>query len=67
MSKKERQLRAALERSKVALDDWINTYASDFSSIAAVHAAARRFQHSGGTLAYIANIQRQNLEALKDE
>lgn len=58
-------LREALERSKTALDDWINTYASEFCDEERVDEAGQRIREGGGTLAYLADIQKQNRDALK--
>lgn len=57
-------LRDALERSKTALDDWLNTYASEFCDEERVAEAGKRIMDGGGTLAYIADIQEQNRVAL---
>ena len=61
----KKELRAALERSKTAIDDWLNTYASEFCDEARVSSAIKRIRVHGGTLAYIAGIQEQNRDALK--
>jgi len=47
-----------------ALDDWINTYASEFCGADRVAAAGKRIMDQGGTLAYIADIQEENRKAL---
>ena len=60
-----RALRAALRRSMVALDDWINTYASEMCDKARVEEAWKRIKDEGGTLAYIADVQELNRKALK--
>ncbi len=59
----ERELRAALTRSVTALDDWLNTYAPEFCDEARVKEASKRLRERG-TLAYIADVQEQNREAL---
>ncbi len=56
-------IKEALERSMVALDDWINTYASEFCDPKRVEEAAVRMRERG-LLAYLADIQEQNREAL---
>ncbi len=61
----KKQLREALDRSRVAIDDWLNTYASEFCDEERVAEAGTRIRESGGTLAYIADVQEQNREALK--
>ncbi len=47
-----------------ALDDWLNTYASEFCDEARVKEAGGRIMEEGGTLAYIADVQEQNHKAL---
>lgn len=54
-----------LERCRTALDDWINTYASDMCSDERVAEAVKRIGDNGGTLAYIAEIQQDVREYLK--
>ncbi|MFG1462328.1 hypothetical protein V5F77_05455 [Xanthobacter sp. DSM 24535] len=56
-------LEAALERSRIALDDWLNTYAEDCCDPARVAQAHERIGEVG-TLAYIADVQEQNRAAL---
>lgn len=63
-TERERLLEQALARSVTALDDWINTYASEFCDADRVAAASKRIMDQGGTLAYIADIQKRNREAL---
>jgi len=57
-------LRAALERSMVALDDWLHMYAADQCDPAKVLESAKRIAEAGATLAYIASAQQQNRAAL---
>lgn len=59
----ERELRAALKRSMTALDDWLNTYASEFCDEKRVMEAHARLDERG-TLAYIADVQEKNRRAL---
>lgn len=54
---------AALERSMVAIDDWLNTYAAELCDDARVAEARRRIGEYG-TLSYIATVQEQNRAAL---
>ena len=54
----------ALERSIVAIDDWLNVYASELCNQDRVDEANHRISNAGGTLAYIANVQQQNRAAL---
>ena len=61
----KKELQAALERSKTAIDDWLNTYASEFCNEERVKEAGVRIMKGGGTLAYIADVQEQNRRALK--
>lgn len=63
-SARERRLRKALERSSIALNDWLNTYASELCDEARVAEARKRIRDGGSTLAYIADIQEQNRKAL---
>lgn len=60
------RLRAALDRSRIALDDWLNTYAPDLCDEERVAEAERRIG-SVGTLFYIASVQEQNRAALGDQ
>lgn len=57
------RLRGALEQSRMALDDWLNTYAPDMCDekrVAEAHARIGQY----GTLYYIALVQEQNCAAL---
>jgi hypothetical protein len=63
---REQRLEAALARSVTAIDDWLNTYAPEFCDEARVKEARSRIMSEGGTLAYIADVQQQNREALKN-
>ena len=56
-------VREALERSIVAIDDWLNIYASAECDEQRVKEAKKRIREHG-TLAYIANVQEQNRAAL---
>ncbi len=51
---------AALDTSRVAIDDWLNTYAHDMCDEKRVKEARDRIYENGGTLAYIARIQEHN-------
>ncbi len=53
-----------LRRCSVALDDWLNTYASEFCDDARVAEAIKRIADNGGTLAYIAELQQDIKAAL---
>ncbi len=57
------KVEAALKRSMVALDDWLSTYADDMCHPDQVEASRARIAKYG-TLAYIADVQQQNREAL---
>lgn len=57
-------LQYALSQSMVALDDWINVYAPEFCNENRV-AEARKRVHQYGTLAYIADTQQINRNAMK--
>lgn len=56
-------LQTALERSGVALDDWLNLYASELCDQKRV-AEARDRVGGPGTIAYLAEVQAQNRQAL---
>lgn len=51
---------AALDTSRVAIDDWLNTYAHDMCDEKRVKVARDRIYENGGTIAYIARIQEHN-------
>lgn len=53
----------ALRRSMVAIDDWLNVYASDLCDPARIEEAKKRISEHG-TLSYIAMVQDQNRKAL---
>jgi hypothetical protein len=55
----------ALERSCIALSDWIHTYASEFCHEDKVAEAKARIMEAG-TLAYVAGVQEQNYTALAE-
>jgi hypothetical protein len=57
------RLREALDRSRVAIDDWLNLYASEMCDEARVEEARKR-TNENGTLYYIATVQRTNREVL---
>ena len=57
-------LRTALKRSIVALDDWLHRYVPEFCHKWHVDETDKRIAQSGGTLAYIADLQLENREAL---
>ena len=60
------RLRAALRRSMVALDDWLNIYAEELCDNDRVKEAKQRISEYG-TLSYIALVQDQNRAALNAE
>ena len=64
---KEGHLEAALKRSNQALNDWLVYYAPEQHSATTIASAARRIFESGGTLAYVADVLKQNREALGEE
>ena len=57
-------LRDALAQSITAIDDWLNIDASDFCDESRVAEAWKRINDAGGTIAYIADIQKANRAAL---
>jgi len=59
------RLREALKRSVLALDDWLNIYAEELCERDRVAQAKSRIQNYG-TVGYIAEVQKQNREALKE-
>lgn len=58
------RLREALVGSMTALDDWLNTYASDQCDATRVKEAEERI-YEYGTIGYIAHIQKANRAALE--
>lgn len=60
------RLRAALDRSMIAIDDWLNTYAPDLCDEARLAETETRIAEMG-TLAYIAEVQQQNRAALEQD
>lgn len=54
----------ALERSILAIDDWLHQYAPEFCGENYVSETYERLSQAGGTLAYIAEVQEQNRAAL---
>lgn len=59
------KLRSALLVSTTALDDLLNCYAEDYCNKERVKEAKTRIAEAGGTVAYIADVQQQNREALR--
>ena len=64
MTNRERKLRAALRRSMLALDDWLNDFAASECNPKRVNEARLRIMERG-TIGYIASVQAQNRKALK--
>jgi hypothetical protein len=60
------RLADALDASRMALDDWLNTYASEHCNAERVREANDRIMDSGGTLAYIAGLQATNRGVLAE-
>jgi hypothetical protein len=60
-----RQALSALERSRIAIDDWLNTYAEEHCDAGRVAEAQRRISDEGGTVHYIAVLQQSNRAAIK--
>lgn len=56
--------REALEQSVLALEDWLHTYAPDECGKDDVARTVSRIWNRGGTLAYIAEVQHANRQAL---
>lgn len=59
------ELVEALEASRIALDDWLNTYAAEHCDARRVCEAYERIKNNGGTLSYLADIQTTNRACLK--
>jgi hypothetical protein len=58
------ELLGALNASVTAIDDWLNTYAADHCDETHVKEAWQRIGDSGGTIAYIADIQKMNRQTI---
>lgn len=56
-------LREALERSRLAIDDWLHSYAPEFCDEDSVAQTRSRISEKG-TIGYIADVQKQNHETL---
>lgn len=59
------ELVEALKASRIALDDWLNTYAAEHCDARRVCEAYERIKNNGGTLSYLADIQTTNRACLK--
>lgn len=57
------KLRAALNTSILAIDDWLNVYASEFCDERRVKEAKDRIMQTGGAIAYISGVQEKNRAA----
>ena len=60
----DERLRAALQASVIALDDWLHEYAPELCGESYVTETRERIASRGGTLAYIAKVQQENRAAL---
>jgi len=56
--------REALAASIVAIDDWLHCYACEMCDEQYVQATTERIAEQGGTLAYIARVQKANRSAI---
>lgn len=56
-------LREALERSRMAIDDWLHSYAPEFCDEDSVAQTRSRISEKG-TIGYISDVQKQNYETL---
>lgn len=65
LEKENKLLRTALTNSTIALDDWLRTFAYDLCRKEHVKESYARISQNGGTLAYIADLQQANRNALK--
>ena len=57
------ELAEALERSRVAIDDWLHSYAPEFCNVQYVQETMERIS-AFGTIGYIAKVQEANRAAL---
>lgn len=62
---REREADALLRRCKNALHDWVNTYAAEMCDEASVKVAHERISEGGGTLAYIATLNQDLRDYLR--
>lgn len=65
LEKENKLLRKALTNSTIALDDWLRTFAYDLCKEEHVKESFDRISQNGGTLAYLADLQQENRNALK--
>ena len=61
------ELEAALQVSNIAMNDWLAQYAGELCGEEHVKDSLVRIDHSGGTLAYIADVTKANRAALKGD
>jgi len=65
LEQKLEKCKEVLERNKLALDDWLNTFASEYCDPDRVAQAKSRIMQYG-TVGYIAEIQQENRALLKE-
>lgn len=58
------ELLASLDASRIAIDDWLNTYAKELCDAGRVAEAHKRIRNEGGTVGYIAALQQRNRAAI---
>ena len=58
-------LESALDASRIGLDDWLNTWASELCDEARIKEAWDRIMQHGGTIAYTADLNECNRTLLK--
>lgn len=58
------EIAMGLDRSRIAIDDWLNVDFADFCDAERVEEARQRINEMG-TVAYIADVQQQNRDLLK--
>lgn len=58
------RLRNAVKQSQLAIDDWLHTFAPEHCKEEHVIETDNRIWYRGGTLAYIADVQKENRDAL---
>lgn len=58
-------MKMLLEELHIALNDWLYTYASDMADSKDVKESFQRIKENGGTIGYIAGLQRKIRTELK--
>ena len=58
--------RELFEEIRIALDDWINTYAPEFCCEVRVQEARERIANAGGTLGYVSTLSQRVRERINE-